>query len=91
MNEFDMGDRETVLERIRAQAIAEDIRITQHAQQEMAEEDFVKADAWAWRFGFQDPTAFPEFIELRKSATLPKEVVKSVGGGSWLHPQYSTA
>jgi len=36
MNEYNMGDRETVLERIRAQAIAEDIRITQHAQQEMA-------------------------------------------------------
>ena len=39
MNEYNMGDRETVLERIRAQAIAEDIRITQHAQQEMGEED----------------------------------------------------
>jgi hypothetical protein len=39
MTEFELGDKKTVLERIRGQAIAEDIRITQHAQQEMAEED----------------------------------------------------
>lgn len=39
MNEFDIGDMESVLEQIRAQAVAENIRITQHAQQEMAEED----------------------------------------------------
>jgi hypothetical protein len=32
---------EAVLERIRAQAEAEDIRITQHAQQEMVEEDII--------------------------------------------------
>jgi hypothetical protein len=39
MNEAEVTDLETVLERIRAQVVAEDIRITQHAQQEMAEED----------------------------------------------------
>ena len=39
MNEAEVTDLETVLERIRAQVVAENIRITQHAQQEMAEED----------------------------------------------------
>ncbi len=38
MSEFDEVNLETILERIRAQATAENIRITQHAQQEMAEE-----------------------------------------------------
>jgi len=37
--EVDVTDLEAVLERIRAQADAEDVRVTQHAQQEMAEED----------------------------------------------------
>ncbi len=39
MNEADVTDLGTVLERIRAQAVTENIRITQHAQQEMAEEN----------------------------------------------------
>jgi len=39
VSEFDEVNLETILERIRAQATAEDIRITQHAQQEMAEEN----------------------------------------------------
>lgn len=39
MNEFDITNRETVLERIRAQAATENIRVTQHAQQRMIEED----------------------------------------------------
>lgn len=34
-------DLETLLERIRAQAPTEKVRITQHAQQEMVEEDIV--------------------------------------------------
>ena len=38
-NEVDVNDVEAAFERIRAQAAAEDIRITQHAQQEMVEED----------------------------------------------------
>jgi hypothetical protein len=38
-NESGIDDAGDVLERIRAQAVAENIRITQHAQQEMAEED----------------------------------------------------
>jgi hypothetical protein len=39
MNESNEIDLEAMLERIRTQAAAEDIRITQHAQQEMVEED----------------------------------------------------
>lgn len=39
MNEFDVTDLEVVLKRIRIQAEAEDLRVTQHAQQEMAEEN----------------------------------------------------
>ena len=39
MNEPDALNAQVVLERVRAQAIAENVRITQHAQQEMAEED----------------------------------------------------
>jgi hypothetical protein len=39
MREFDVTNLETVLERIYAQAATENIRITQHAQQEMVEED----------------------------------------------------
>lgn len=39
MSAFDEVNLETILERIRAQATAENIRITQHAQQEMAEEN----------------------------------------------------
>ena len=39
LNEVDVNDVEAAFERIRAQAAAEDIRITQHAQQEMVEED----------------------------------------------------
>ena len=39
MNEPDAFNAQVVLERVRAQAIAENVRITQHAQQEMAEED----------------------------------------------------
>ena len=38
-NEVDVNNLEAVLEQIRAQAAAENIRITQHAQQEMVEED----------------------------------------------------
>lgn len=41
MDKFDVTDLEAVLERIRAQAELEDIRITQHAQQEMVEEDIM--------------------------------------------------
>ena len=41
MQEVDVTDWEAVLERIRAQADAENIRITQHAQQEMVEEDVI--------------------------------------------------
>ncbi|MDI6777417.1 MAG: DUF4258 domain-containing protein [Syntrophales bacterium] len=39
LDEVDVNDVEAAFERIRAQAAAEDIRITQHAQQEMVEED----------------------------------------------------
>jgi hypothetical protein len=39
MREVDVTDLEAVLERIYAQAATENIRITQHAQQEMVEED----------------------------------------------------
>lgn len=37
-SEVDVTDLEVVLKRIRAQADVENIRVTQHAQQEMAEE-----------------------------------------------------
>ena len=39
MNEVDVTDFKSVLERIRAQVDIENIRVTQHAQQEMVEED----------------------------------------------------
>lgn len=39
--EIGATDLETVLERIRAQGAVENIRITQHAQKEMVEEDIV--------------------------------------------------
>ena len=39
MGEFDVTNLEAILEQIRVQAAAENIRITQHAQQEMVEED----------------------------------------------------
>lgn len=39
MGQADVTDFEAVLKRIRAQAEEENIRITQHAQQEMVEED----------------------------------------------------
>ena len=39
MNEVDVTDLETVLERIRVQADAENMRVTQHAQGEMVEEN----------------------------------------------------
>jgi Domain of unknown function (DUF4258) len=39
MREFDVTNLEAVQERIYAQAATENIRITQHAQQEMVEED----------------------------------------------------
>lgn len=39
MGEFDTTNLGALLEQIRAQAVAETIRITQHAQQEMVEED----------------------------------------------------
>jgi len=39
MGEFDATITEVVLERIRAQAATETIRLTQHAQQEMVEEN----------------------------------------------------
>lgn len=38
VDEVNVTDLETVLERIRAQADVENLRITQHAQQEMVEE-----------------------------------------------------
>jgi hypothetical protein len=41
VQEVDVTDWEAVLERIRAQADVENIRITQHAQQEMVEEDII--------------------------------------------------
>ncbi len=39
MSAFDEVNLELVLERVRAQATAENLRITQHAQQEMVEEN----------------------------------------------------
>jgi hypothetical protein len=39
MNEVDVTNLEVVLERIRTQADADNVRITQHAQQEMVEEE----------------------------------------------------
>ena len=41
MNEVDVTDLEAVLERIRAQTERENIRVTQHAQQGMVEEDIM--------------------------------------------------
>jgi hypothetical protein len=40
----DIVDQEAILARIRAQARAEKLRVTQHGQQEMAEEDFTLDD-----------------------------------------------
>lgn len=40
-SEIDVTDLEVVLKRIRAQADVENIRVTQHAQQEMVEENIV--------------------------------------------------
>ena len=40
-NEVDVIDLEAVLKRIRGQAYVENIRVTQHAQQEMAEENIM--------------------------------------------------
>jgi hypothetical protein len=39
MSEFDVANLEAVLERIHAQAAIGNVRITQHAQQEMVDED----------------------------------------------------
>ena len=39
--EADVTDLETVLKRVRAQANVENIRVTQHAQQEMVEENIM--------------------------------------------------
>jgi hypothetical protein len=44
MSEFDEVNLETILERVRAQATAENLRITQHAQQEMVEENITRVD-----------------------------------------------
>jgi len=44
MDEIDATDVESLLKRIRAQAAAVSIRITQHAQQEMVEEDITLDD-----------------------------------------------
>ena len=41
MSEVDVTDFEVVLKRIRAQSDVENIRVTQHAQQEMAEENIM--------------------------------------------------
>lgn len=41
MSEFNVTNIEAVLRRIREQAAMESIRVTQHAQQEMAEEDIM--------------------------------------------------
>ena len=46
MKETDVTDLEAVLERLRAQASVEDIRVTQHAQQEMVEEDIALNDVF---------------------------------------------
>ena len=43
-SEVDVADLEVVLKRIRAQANVENIRVTQHAQQEMAEENIMLND-----------------------------------------------
>ncbi|MCL4459516.1 MAG: DUF4258 domain-containing protein [Chloroflexi bacterium] len=45
MSEFDVSNLEVMLERIRAQAVVENIRITQHAQQEMVGEDITLDEA----------------------------------------------
>jgi hypothetical protein len=44
MGEFDVTNLEAILEQIHTQAAAENIRITQHAQQEMVEEDITLAE-----------------------------------------------
>jgi hypothetical protein len=44
MNDVGANDLDTILARIRAQANAENIRITQHAQQEMVEENVTLND-----------------------------------------------
>ena len=41
MADFDPSDDEAALERIRSQAAQQNFRVTQHAQQEMVEEDIV--------------------------------------------------
>ncbi len=45
MGALDVTDLEAILEQIRVQAAAENIRITQHAQQEMVEEDITLDEA----------------------------------------------
>lgn len=47
MSEFDITDVAVILNRLRAQARAEKIRVTQHAQQEMIEDGFVLDDVLA--------------------------------------------
>lgn len=44
MGALDVTNLEAILEQIYIQAAAENIRITQHAQQEMAEEDIILAE-----------------------------------------------
>jgi hypothetical protein len=41
MNETNIADAKIILKRIRAQAAAENVRVTQHAQQEMIEENIL--------------------------------------------------
>lgn len=45
MSEFDVNNFEAVLERVQAQAEAENIRITPHAQQEMVDEEITLDEA----------------------------------------------
>ncbi|MBU0703503.1 MAG: DUF4258 domain-containing protein, partial [Chloroflexi bacterium] len=56
----DVTDWKVVLERIRAQAGAENIRITQHAQQEMVEENIVLDEVLEALAGGQILENYPE-------------------------------
>lgn len=50
-SEVDVTALEVVLERIRAQADVENIRVTQHAQQEMVEENIILDDSRSHCYG----------------------------------------
>jgi len=79
MNETNVADVKVMLKRIRVQTAAENVRVTQHAQQEMIEENVLLDEVF-------EGTAAPSCRGRTDFGKLPRASERSLLFDQWPYP-----